>query len=1256
MATVQDQPKTTTAAKYDAFVETQLARARGRIRMLDVTTAGLGLLSGFLVFGLSMVLLDRWLVLSSLVRQVALAGFVVAALLYGGVVLFWLWSRRVNPYYAARQVEQTVPGAKNSLVNWLDLHTQKLPPAIRGALGSRAAKDLSHADLERAISGRQTLWMMVVTGLLVLATIVTFSILRPDPFFSLLGRAFAPFREGTIATRTRITIVQPAGSDAVVAINQPVTFIVQVQGRNPDANKPDAVKLLFRYNQTESVYEERRLDPVPNTGGEWTTRLPAYQVHNGFWYKITGGDFETPEYRVQVRSSPLLTGFDVTYHYRPYLRWRDSESHDGNLEAMRGTEVTIVARTNRTVKEGRLQIEGDAQPLAAKIDPVQPDALKFKFVMDSDGEYRIRFTSTEDEPNPEPLPYRIRVLRDNAPTVVLTAPAENVQLPANGVLLVLGKATDDIGLTSMTLRLRVKDGPTLQAKKYRDGTKFQLADGSYPRSLEYLDMIELDKVKNEKGEPFVLRAGMEVEFWLEATDNCDYPPPGPNVGQSERFIITITEPIKDEKKLQQERQEAKQARKEHEQKQDQQLKKENEAAQQRATEENQPPQKPMTKEEQEAATKEKEEQERLQKEFDQLKEAVKKKEEQEGGARGEGKNEGKQEPKGENKDKPENDAKGQDKPQPGQQAGKESGKGKDEGKPDAKGDKGQGKPDAKPHPGQENGDNKGQPQSGQQPGQGKNQGPPEAKPDQGKNDGSDKPSPKPDQLTGEGKNGGKAQPNAPKGEGKNNVQANTESSGKPGEAKGEDPSQAKGTGKKQPVDGGRGKDSQPGEAKSEGKLTAGNGQPKGDNKPADQEPANGSGVAKAESKDPSNKQPVAGDDKTGVGQEKAPTKEDVDRLAKKMKSNDPKEQEEGKQQLNEMVDRLRKKTKSEDPKEREEAKQQMQEMVQELAKEMAGRTPQEQQEALKRLTRMANQELAQNQNGNDSQKEKDAEEKLDRELSDKLNSGDPKKREEAAQQIKKMAEELKKNKKLQDAMKQAGLDSKDKNQPKDGDCAACASKGQPKDQGDSAGKGKNQGKGEQGTPKGDAKEPGDPDKGDNSNMAGKGKPGGSGPVAGESKPTSNAETGSTPGGGDRRDTAVAEAAAALAAALAAKAETTNPDNKKRPGELQLEDFRKKVTKEMLEKLKMTPKEFDDFCKAYKEKLQREARAPRPKEPLAGPQRGGSLTNDGPRRVDPGTTAKPDDLNNAGPALPPPELRNAYKEFTEELSKLKRSKK
>src|SRR5262249_44867975 len=146
-----------------------------------------------------------------------------------------------------------------------------------------------------------------------------------------------------------------------------------------DPNKPDAVRLLIRRSQDDTVYQERRLERG-DTDREWTWRMPGFELQNGFWYKVSGGDFESKEEdRVQVRSSPLITGWEIKYRFRPYLVRPSEVTDKPDIEAIRGTEVTIRARTNRTPKEGRLHIEGEPKPLAALIDR---DTLQFKFVVD----------------------------------------------------------------------------------------------------------------------------------------------------------------------------------------------------------------------------------------------------------------------------------------------------------------------------------------------------------------------------------------------------------------------------------------------------------------------------------------------------------------------------------------------------------------------------------------------------------------------------------------------------------------------------------------------------------------------------------------------------------------------------------------------------------------------------------------------------------------------------------------------------------
>src|SRR5262249_1190239 len=151
-----------------------------------------------------------------------------------------------------------------------------------------------------------------------------------------MSRAFAPFAESAIATRTRLTLLKPESGDATLPIGRAAGFLVEVGGRIPDPSKPDALRILYRYGPKDP-YEERLLQRAGSTY-EWGTTILAAEVHNGFWYRIAGGDSQTPEYRVAVRSVPLVTGFEVTYHYRPYLRRPDRMSRDPNLEDLRGTE------------------------------------------------------------------------------------------------------------------------------------------------------------------------------------------------------------------------------------------------------------------------------------------------------------------------------------------------------------------------------------------------------------------------------------------------------------------------------------------------------------------------------------------------------------------------------------------------------------------------------------------------------------------------------------------------------------------------------------------------------------------------------------------------------------------------------------------------------------------------------------------------------------------------------------------------------
>ena len=580
----QVPPKPT--VKYESYVEEQLARARNRIRLLDLTVALLGFLIGTFAFGLVVVLLDRIFQLPSLARQAFFVVYALGAAAYIGWTVVRPLMRKVNPYYAAQQVEHSVQGAKNSVVNWLDLRDQGLPEAIRGMVSHRAARDLAQADIDSAISARHASILGGIFGGLFIAMLVLFVISGPQ-FFSLLERAFAPFGDTSIATRTHLTMIKPVDGNITVSVGTKVEIEVLAEGRVPEAHQPDALKVLFRH-QLSDPYIEKPMDR--GTDKEWKTQLAAGEVQTGFWYKVTGGDAATLEYRVQVRSNPLVEVAEVKYHFRPYLNRPDETARDPHLEALRGTEVTLTAHANRHVTEGKLEFIGENKSVPAEKIPDDPQALRFKFVIDHDATYRIWFTSVEREKNNEPMQYKIHALPDNPPKVELIKPGSEVELPANGLLQLEGVARDDFGIDKMALKIFTGDRE--QAKPYRDGKSFKFDNGNYPLKLEYKDFVDLAEVKLQNGQ--ALQPGMEIEYWLEAIDNCDFPQP--NIGKSERFKVKIVDPEKDKPKQQQEREEAKNEKEQHNKQQDQKLAEENQKQnEQQSKEEN--PQQPENKNE-----------------------------------------------------------------------------------------------------------------------------------------------------------------------------------------------------------------------------------------------------------------------------------------------------------------------------------------------------------------------------------------------------------------------------------------------------------------------------------------------------------------------------------------------------------------------------------------------------------------------------------------------------------------------------------
>jgi hypothetical protein len=1263
----------TPSAKYDNQIATQLARAESRVRTLDLTAGLLGLAALTLLFAVVMVFCDSKLGLSPSIRQMALAAFLLGGGAYAWFAVVEPLRRRINPYYAALKVEALIPGAKNSIVNWVDLHGASLPPAIRAAVGHRAAKDLARADVDRAVSGKRAGWAGGVAAAAFVLFFIAWLLLGRSPFFSLLGRTFAPFGGAGIATRNSIDVITPEGGDATLPIGRPFNLLVEVRGPAPDPKSSSAVRLLFRYDESEA-YIERLLQP--EQGQRWTTTLTPPEVQNGFWYRVAAGDAATPEYRVRYRAAPFITDFLATYHFRPYVARIDELHHDHDLKAFRGTEITLRVRTNRTLQSARLEWEGRNEPVAATLIPGDPQVFEVRVVLKEDGKYRLAFTPTDESPYTEPQWYSVTAVPDQPPKVELTRPGTDVKLPANGLLELEGTASDDIGVKSITLRSQVVTGPGLKAKPYRGDDGLKLETGGYPLAVGYKDFLDLSKVQTEGGKPFELRPGMELEYWLEAADACDFD--RPNVSVTKRYRVQIIEPEKDAAQQKKDRERAEREQKQHEQEQDRKQKEEakkreqdredqkaaNEAEKQKSEEakpQNQPgkegnsqtgdpkdnggktpegqkpdgqgdnpdPQRGLDKDTQEK-------QKRLQEAVDRKKAE----EENKPGNEGQGKDNSGQNP-GEGKDGGSSTQTGGDQPPPGangQQDGtgkkgdnadsQKAGEGKDGGKPDAGEKQGQDKPQGNPDP-----MNTGHEGEGKQGGDRSEAG------DQPK--GADKPHDSKAGATGgkdgEAKKGGRAEGEKP---------AESKAGGKPDA--GQNAGEGKTQGNSDPMNTGH-----EGEGKDGGQQSAAGNDPRGNDKPhdgkpsgskpqtADARPQQGQGEGKQGGSPQEQKAAAAGkpegnatsEAKDGHAEGKGqPTAQERNQTAEKKGQPGSSAQSEAKSGGN-------------DPSQQRTAGSGKSGNGQSsgggdaAAEGKSGKADGKDQKVAEGKPRPGKggpqgtpedttpedvARLAQHLRDQDERSRRDAQQRLEQ-IKDRAK--DPKARDDAAEALKKDGEGS-----AEPAEAKGGPKEGSTPEPKGSDPTASGKdrKGDSPDSGTSK------------------KEGGPPDARQGEGKGGKqgdssdGKaPESSGTAKSYGKHSGN---GNDPGNGSVGDRHTAGNGGPSAPPLPGKGDKPGPH---RPSMLQLEEFKKLVDKKVLKDAKLSEAEYQRFLKAYEEAARHQKDFKVPDQPSdSGPRISLPSVSGSSKPPDSST----DDLRGDGRALPPPAYRDAYREFTKQFSR------
>ncbi|AWM37910.1 hypothetical protein GobsT_40250 [Gemmata obscuriglobus] len=558
-AVLEPKDPTEAAAKLGSQVDEQLAQATTRIRAHDLALGALVLVAFVLAYATAVILLDKFIDLPQWLRQLSLLGFIGALAAITYLTIVTPLRKKINPLYAAKQVESTIDDAKNSVTGYVDAQQKgALNATVKAALARRAAKSVAEADVNKAVDHRSLLYLGGAAIALALTLVVLFFVFRPSQFGSLLTRAFVPFISTQVGTRTQIKLTKPEPAEPTITEGQTVTVAVHIGGKVPSTDSPERVRLLIRHNPADPNYIEVPMVEA-ETSRDFELRVPNHHVQNGFWYKVAAGDDQTDEYKVTVRSLPLFTHFQATYESPKYLRRKAETISSPLIQGYRGTTVTLTAQTNHDVRDGAMVIEPGGTVVPGTTTADDPKALQFRFKLKESGRYRLTYTTTDGEKSAEPFVSTIVVQNDAAPTLVIDKPEEEeVTVPANGQLAIDGKVGDDFGVDTITLKMRLTGATARDLLErpflYGKSKSFKREkDGTYPTDVEYKGSVNFAELtKAPAGVPFEAKPDMVIEYWLEATDNCTEPKP--NVGRSAVKRVRLAPPVVEEPKKQEQKQ------------------------------------------------------------------------------------------------------------------------------------------------------------------------------------------------------------------------------------------------------------------------------------------------------------------------------------------------------------------------------------------------------------------------------------------------------------------------------------------------------------------------------------------------------------------------------------------------------------------------------------------------------------------------------------------------------------------------------
>ncbi|MCX6978703.1 MAG: hypothetical protein NTX04_12405, partial [Verrucomicrobia bacterium] len=447
------------ASKIDPLIYqklTDFAQRRRNLILLRGVLATVGVLvASMIVVGMIDLLVPflsdtaRWLLSGA-----AYLGTALVAWMYGARPLLNSPSEREM----ARLLEHAEPKLREDLLSAVELGSNE-----GGVFDSAQFRELLQKDVSRRMENLQIGSLLPVALIrrslqfagIIAVILVGLTVATKMRLGTLLVRALVPGLDIARVSDTRIRIVEPEAGDRVVAQGDVVKLVVEIQGKLVDRARMEAIGVA----ETQSITEMKSLAKAPAGTKRFVAEIKVGRKDVS--YRVQSGDGRTSYYKLTAVARPVETEFEKTYVYPTYAGMKTAtvKEASGGVGALQGTEVDLKITTNQKVKSGVLKMDAGNQKVEIPLVVLADGRLGARIPIKISGNYRLDLVSAQtgfqNQFSPE---YEIRAQADLRPTIVLGEPENDLISPANELVNIVGRATDDVGLAKVSQMIRVNEG------------------------------------------------------------------------------------------------------------------------------------------------------------------------------------------------------------------------------------------------------------------------------------------------------------------------------------------------------------------------------------------------------------------------------------------------------------------------------------------------------------------------------------------------------------------------------------------------------------------------------------------------------------------------------------------------------------------------------------------------------------------------------------------------------------------------------